>query len=136
MRLRARLRNCDHVWLAQQPGKRNLSGSRIMGLRDFLQRCVSEQLTALTDRRIRHDRDLVRLAPRQKIELDFTILQIVTEPDLLRICDRVPATRGPPYRRRRSLRRPSVLSFRKRAALERVDSFLERRRSLSPVQKA
>ena len=48
-----------------------------MGLRDFLQRCVSEQLTALTDRRIRHDRDLVRLAPRQKIELDFTILQIV-----------------------------------------------------------
>jgi hypothetical protein len=36
VRLRARLRNCDHVRLAQHPGERNLGGSRVMGLRDFL----------------------------------------------------------------------------------------------------
>jgi hypothetical protein len=34
-------------------------------------------LAAVTDGRIRHDRNLVRVAPRQKIELDFAILQIV-----------------------------------------------------------
>ena len=48
-----------------------------MGLSDSLEQRVSEQLPAMTDGRIRHDRDLVRVAPWQKIEFDFAILEIV-----------------------------------------------------------
>src|SRR4029453_8816905 len=79
MRLLARLRNCNYVELAQHPGERNLSRSRVTGLRDSLEQRVSEQLPAMTDARIRHDRDLVRVAPRQKIEFDFAILKIVQD---------------------------------------------------------
>jgi hypothetical protein len=94
----------------------NLGGSRLMGLRDFLLHRVSEQLTALTDGRISHDRDLVQAAPQEKIEFDFAILEIIqnlicgtfatvfAREKFLHIVDR------------RSLRHPSVLSFRKRAA--------------------
>jgi hypothetical protein len=77
VRLRARLRNCDYFRLAQHPGERNLGGSRIMRSRDFIENRISEQLAAVTDRRIRHDRHLVRVAPRQKIEFNFAILETV-----------------------------------------------------------
>ena len=76
MRLGARLWNCNHVRLPQYPCERNLSGSGVMPLGDLLQRRVSQQLATVTDRRIRHG-DLVRLAPRQKSELDLASLEIV-----------------------------------------------------------
>ena len=58
-----------------------------------------------------------------------------TEPGLRRICDRLGTTIVPPCRGHRSLRHPTVLSFRQRAAFESLDSFIEMQRSLTPVQK-
>src|SRR3954452_758412 len=72
----ARLRYRAYAVLAQHPSQRHLHRSRAHTRRNRLQ-CEMTQHTALLDRRIGHNGHTAALAPRQKIELDASTLEIV-----------------------------------------------------------
>src|SRR5258706_5334604 len=76
MRLAAGLRDDHHAVLLQQPGERDLRGIRAVPRRHGFQLARAQQ-APLVERRIGHDGNPAPLTPRDQIELDPPLAQIV-----------------------------------------------------------
>jgi hypothetical protein len=76
MRRGARSRDGDQPVVPDRPGERQLGRRGAVAGSDTLQHRISEE-AALLDRRVRHHRQTVLLAPGQEVPLDATMTQIV-----------------------------------------------------------
>src|SRR5262245_25405832 len=72
------LRDHHHILMTKQPGERYLRRRRAVAPSDACKRAVAQD-AALVDGRIRHDRDMARSAPEQKIGLDAPPRKIVED---------------------------------------------------------
>src|SRR5882672_8891676 len=81
MRWRAGFGNCDNVSAANDPGQRSRGCRAIMHSADLRQRAVSQQEVGVfeaAERRSRHHRHIVLLAPWQNVTLKVTVTETVT----------------------------------------------------------
>src|SRR5579862_4730169 len=75
---RARLRNCDDVTSADDPGQRDRGGGAAMRRAKLSQRMVTHhEIMVSAQRGIRHHRHVVLLAPWQELMLDATVVETV-----------------------------------------------------------
>src|SRR5947207_4125207 len=80
VRWRAGFGNCDNVPAANQPGQRNRGGRAIMHSGDLRQRAVTyQEVIVAAERRIRHHRHIVLLAPRQNGRFNVTVVETVRD---------------------------------------------------------
>src|SRR5436853_1827338 len=80
VRWRARFGNCDNVPAANHPGQRNRGGRAIMDSGDLRQRAVTyQEVMVAAERRIRHHRHIVLLAPQQNGRLNVTVVKTVRD---------------------------------------------------------
>src|SRR5580704_8995445 len=77
MRRRARFWDGDDASAAYRPGQRNRRGARLALLGDADQRRIAEKVTGSAQRRIRHDRQGMPLAPGEYAALDAAIREVV-----------------------------------------------------------
>src|SRR2546427_9224742 len=76
MRGVARLRDGGYILLREQPRERELRRSDACALRERTQPAVPEE-PAFVERRVRHHRDAVAAAQRQKVPLDAAAAQVI-----------------------------------------------------------
>src|SRR5882762_9581621 len=70
--------NCDNVPAANDPGQRNRGWRATMHRGDLRQRAVTHQeVIVAAERRIRHHRHIVLLAPWQNLKLNATVIETV-----------------------------------------------------------
>ena len=80
VRWRAGFGNCDNAPAANDPGQRNRGGRAIMHGGDLHQRAVAyHEVMVAAERRVRHHRHIVLLAPRQNRRLNVTVVETVRD---------------------------------------------------------
>src|ERR1039458_5403855 len=78
VRWRAGFGNCDNASAAYHPGQRDRGGRATMDSADLRQRAVTYyEVIVAAERRVRHDRQVVLLAPRQDIAFNATVVETV-----------------------------------------------------------
>ena len=80
VRWRAGFGNCDNAPAAIHPCQRDRGGRATMDSADLRQRAVTYyEVMVAAERRVRHDRQVVLLAPRQNIALNATVVETVRD---------------------------------------------------------
>src|SRR4029453_14259301 len=127
--------NSNDSRLAQHPREGDLGSDRVMTLRDLFERRALEQSAPMTNRRVSHYWNLIRLAPLQETGFNLPVFQIVenliggavravfNRPEFFHVMD-IEVGDAPAFYF------PSSSKF-----LECRDCFRELRASFSPMQK-
>ena len=80
VRWRAGFGNRDNVPAANYPGQRDRGSRATMESADLRQRAIAyHEVMVTAERRVRHDRQVVLLAPRQNIALNATVVETVRD---------------------------------------------------------
>lgn len=72
-----RLGDSDHAILAQDPGQAHLGRCHLMAMGDLLKGWAEQQLTALGDRTVSHQRQMMLLPPWQQVEFDPAFFDVI-----------------------------------------------------------
>jgi len=80
VRWRAGFGNCDDAPAANHPGQRDRGGRATMDSADLRQRAITDyEVIVAAERRVRHDRQVLLLAPRQEVALNAAVAETVSD---------------------------------------------------------